>query len=64
MDCSLLASSVRGNSLGKHTGVGNHALLQGDLPNPGIEPGSLALQMDSLPAELPVHEPTSKPLLK
>ena len=25
----------------------------GDLPNPGIEPGSLALQVDSLPAELP-----------
>ena len=23
-----------------------------DLPNPGIEPGSLALQMDSLPTEL------------
>ena len=25
----------------------------GDLPNPGIKPGSPALQMDSLPAELP-----------
>ena len=25
----------------------------GDLPNPGIKPGSLALQADSLPAELP-----------
>ena len=24
-----------------------------DLPNPGIEPRSLALQVDSLPAELP-----------
>ena len=24
-----------------------------DLPNPGIEPGSPALQADSLPAELP-----------
>ena len=24
-----------------------------DLPDPGIEPGSLALQTDSLPAELP-----------
>ena len=24
-----------------------------DLPNPGIEPGSPALQEDSLPAELP-----------
>ena len=25
----------------------------GDLPNPGIDPGSPALQEDSLPAELP-----------
>ena len=25
----------------------------GDLPNPGIEPGSPALQLDSSPAELP-----------
>ena len=25
----------------------------GDLPDPGIKPGSLALQADSLPAELP-----------
>ena len=25
----------------------------GELPNPGIEPGSPALQADSLPAELP-----------
>ena len=25
----------------------------GDLPNPGIEPGSPALQVDSLPAEIP-----------
>ena len=28
-------------------------LSQGDLPNPGIEPGSPALQADSLPAEPP-----------
>ena len=27
--------------------------LSRDLPNPGIEPGSPALQVDSLPAELP-----------
>ena len=26
---------------------------QGDLPDPGIKPGSLALQENSLPAELP-----------
>ena len=28
--------------------MGCHALLHGDLPDPGIEPGSLALQADSL----------------
>ena len=31
----------------------------GDLPDPGIEPGSLALQVDSLPSE-----PPGKPILK
>ena len=29
----------------------------GDLPNPGIEPGSPALQADSLPTELPGKPP-------
>ena len=28
-----------------------HFLLQGNLPNPGIEPGSPALQADALPSE-------------
>ena len=37
----------------KNTGVGSLTLLQGNLPNPGIELGSPALQVDSLPAELP-----------
>ena len=27
--------------------------FSGDLPNPGIEPGSLTLQVDSLPSEPP-----------
>ena len=31
---------------GKHTGVGCHFLLQGNLPHPGIEPGSPALQAE------------------
>ena len=51
-------SSVHGDSLGKttgkkkkNTGVGCHALLQGDLPNPGVKSRSPALQADSLPAE-------------
>ena len=37
----------------KNTGVGSLSLLQGYLPDPGIELGSPALQADSLPAELP-----------
>ena len=34
----------------------------GDLPDPGIEPGSLALQADSLPSELP-GKPNAWPYL-
>ena len=41
------------NSPGQSTGVGSLSLLQEGLPDPGIEPGSPALQADSLPAELP-----------
>ena len=91
-DCNPPGSSVHGDSPGKSTRVGCHALLQEvfptlglnpdlphcrwilyclshqgsprirewvaypffrDLHDPGIEPGSLALQADSLPAELP-----------
>ena len=40
------------DSPGKNTGVGCHALLQGEFPDTGIELESLgapALQMDSLP---------------
>ena len=44
------------NSPGQNTGVvAFHS--PGDLPNPGIKPRSLALQVDSLPAE-----PQGKPL--
>ena len=46
-------SSVHGNSLGKNTGVGCHFLLQGNLPNSGIEPCSPTLQADSLWSEPP-----------
>ena len=92
MDCRLPGFSVHGNSPGKDTGVGCHALLQRifltqgsnlslpywrwvlyhlsyqgnprilewvaypfsrDLPDPGIELGPPALQVDSLPAKLP-----------
>ena len=38
----------------KNTGIGSLSIHSpGDLSNPGIEPGSPALQADSLPAELP-----------
>ena len=38
---------------GRNTGVGCYFLLQGNLANPGIEPGSPASQADSLLPELP-----------
>ena len=53
------------DSPGKNTAVGCHALLQGNLPNPGIEPCSAAMQVDSLPSEPPSinkNLPTSKSL--
>ena len=43
--------SVVSNSPGQNTGVGRLSLLQGNLPNPGIEPKSSTLQADSLLAE-------------
>ena len=57
------------NSPGQNAGVGSLSLLpnpgiklgspRGDLPNPGIEPRSHALQADFLPAEPQVkHENT------
>ena len=52
VDCSLPGSFVHGDSPGKNTGVGCHALLQG-LLNPVIESRSPALQVDSLPCEPP-----------
>ena len=48
MGYSLPSSSVHGILLGKNTGVGCHFLLKGLFPNPGIEPGSPALQEDLL----------------
>ena len=41
MDCSPTGSSVHGDSLGKNTGVGGHALLQGSFPTQGFNPGLL-----------------------
>ena len=39
MDCSLLGSCVCGDSAGKNTGVGSHALLQGIFPTQGLNSG-------------------------
>ena len=54
MDCSPPGSSVHGilqarllewkKKKKKNTGVGSHSFLQGNLPDPGIEPASPALQ--------------------
>ena len=41
------------NSPGKNTEAGCHALLQGNLPDPGIKSRSPALQADSLSSEPP-----------
>ena len=51
MDCSPQAPRSM-EFFRQETGVGSHS-LPGDLPNPGIEPGSPVLQADSLPSELP-----------
>ena len=58
MDCSPPGSSVHGNSPGKNTEEGCQALLQGNLPHPGIKPTSPAsptLQADFLPSEPPTQ---------
>ena len=48
MDCSPPDPSVHGDSPGKNTGIGCHALLQGIFPTQGLNPGSPALWVDSL----------------
>ena len=45
MDCRLLCPW---DSLGKNTGVGCHALLQGIFPTQGLNPRLLHWQVDSL----------------
>ena len=40
MDKGAWRATVHRDSPGKNTGVGCHALLQQDLPDPGIEPFS------------------------
>ena len=48
------------NSLSKNTGVGSYFLLQGNLPNSGIELLSPALHEDSLTPEPPEKPHTTK----
>ena len=56
--CSVVSDSLQPhglyrpwNSPGQNTGVGSRSLLQGGLPNLGLEPRSPTLQVDSLPGE-------------
>ena len=49
MDCSPPGSSVHGISQARIPRSGLPFPSPGDLPDPGIEPGSPALQVDSLP---------------
>ena len=62
MDCSLPGSSVRGIYQQKYW---SELLFPppGDMLDPGIEPGSLALQADSLPSE-PQGKPTFSHIMK
>ena len=56
MDCSPPGSSVHGDSSGKNSGVGCHALLQGIFPTQGSNPCLSCLlywQAGSLPSEPP-----------
>ena len=60
-DCSPPGSSIHGDSPGKNTGEGCHARPpQGDLPNPGTEPRSPALQVNFLPSEPPGKPKTTR----
>ena len=60
MDYSPPGSSVPGDSPGKNTGVGYPCPPPGDLPDPGVKPGSTALQADSLP--LSYHKQITTPV--
>ena len=56
MDCSLPGSSIRGEFSRQEHWSRLPFPSPGDLPNPGIEPKSPALLLDSLPSE-PLGKP-------
>ena len=56
MDCSPPGSSIHGNSPGKNTGVGCHALLQGIFPTQWSNPCLLCL-LNWQPGSLPLAPP-------
>ena len=53
MDCSMPGSSLSMKFSRQDYWSGLPFPFPGDLPDPGIKPGSPALQADSLPSELP-----------
>ena len=53
MNCSPPGSSVHGDSPGKNTGAGCHALLQGIFPTQGSNLGLLHCRQIFLPSESP-----------
>ena len=50
LNCNPPSPSLHGDCLGKNTGSGLPRPPPRDLPNPGVEPRSPALQADSLPS--------------
>ena len=59
MDCTVHGLYSPWNSLGqKEYWSGQTFPSPGDLPNPGIEPGSPALQVDALPTDIMDSLPT------
>ena len=53
MDCSSPGTSVHDDSLGKNTGMGCHALLQGIFPTQGSNPGLLLSEPPGKPSSSP-----------
>ena len=57
VDCSSPGYSIHGDSPGKNTRVGCHALLQGIFPTQGLKPGLLHYRQILL-----LYEPPGKPI--